>query len=132
MNNQRTWGGMRRPIFIVVCLGLGAALGCNSCGSSTPEAETPPAVTAEPAPTSTAPADPTGGDRASGGCVIGGCSSTVCQDPAAATEQQFTTCEYQRHFECYETATCGRDANNQCNWEMTPLLEKCLKRHGAL
>ncbi len=44
------------------------------------------------------------------------------------SQPSFTNCEYKREYECYKTATCGRDAQGQCNWEMTPELDKCLGR----
>jgi len=101
------------------------ALGCNGC-NSTPEPSSPPTATAPEAsgdPSGTAP-----GPEA-GECVTGGCSGELCMEPGAQpTEPTFTNCEYKREYECYKTATCGRDPQGQCNWETTPELDKCLGR----
>ncbi len=105
---------------------MAAALAsCNGC-SSTPDAETPPtASVADPA--QTAPSDNGQAPTADGGeCVKGGCSGELCQEPGTQ-QPAFTTCEYKREYDCYKTANCGRDSSGQCNWEMTPELDKCLK-----
>ena len=109
--------------------GIFLALGCNGC-NSTPE-PTPPATTVPEATGSTSGSDgaaPTTG-ATTGDCVTGGCSGELCLEPGSEpTQPTFTNCEYKREYECYKTATCSRDAEGKCNWEMTPELDKCLNK----
>lgn len=107
-------------------LGGAALVSCNGC-SSTPEPDTPP-PTATVAPVGSEGAtDPATLPPPDGGeCVKGGCSGELCQEPGGQAPA-FTTCEYKREYDCYKTAICGRDADGQCNWQMTTELEKCLK-----
>jgi len=63
----------------------------------------------------------TGDNRSRGGCVITGCSAQICAD-----EQVVTTCEFRPEYECYKSAVCERQANNQCNWTLTESLVSCL------
>lgn len=60
-------------------------------------------------------------NRSRGGCVITGCSGQICAD-----EQVATTCEFRPEYECYKSAVCERQANNQCNWTLTENLVSCL------
>lgn len=107
---------------LTVVGGIFLALGCNGC-NSTPDPEPPAAPAPTTEPSSSAPA-PEAGE-----CVTGGCSGELCMEPGTQPSQpSFTNCEYKREYECYKTATCGRDAQGQCNWEMTPELDKCLGR----
>ncbi len=115
------WGGLRRCVWTATVASL-AALGCNAC-NSTPEANTPPTVTVPSASESGSGAG--GAAPAPAPCQTGGCSGELCQEPGTSAPT-FTTCEYKREWDCYKTATCGRDANGQCNWVTTPELEKCL------
>jgi eight-cysteine-cluster-containing protein len=54
-------------------------------------------------------------------CRATGCSGTVC-----AAEDVITTCEFRPEYACYQSATCGAQADGQCGWTMTPELEACL------
>ncbi len=116
-----TWGASLIGIVLAA-----AVASCNGC-SSTPEPESPPvANVTSPAQGSSAPADPGQPGADAGECVKGGCASELCQEPGAQ-QPAFTTCDYKKEYDCYKTATCGRDEQGQCNWQMTPELEKCLK-----
>jgi hypothetical protein len=102
-----------------------AALGCNSC-SSPPEAKDPNEVAVPSAePNATAPAvPPEKQERMSGGCIIGGCSGERCDPPGMP--EMATACVHKPEWDCYAEARCGRNDQNQCEWVMTPELEKCL------
>ena len=54
-------------------------------------------------------------------CIKTGCSSQLCSD-----EPVMTTCEYRPEYECYKTATCSRQSNDDCGWEMNNELLDCL------
>jgi hypothetical protein len=106
-----------------------ALLGCNSC-SGPPEAKDPevsvPSATAPNA--ASAPVNPEKAERASGGCVIGGCAGERCDPPEFP--QMATACVQKPEWDCYKEAQCGRNEQNQCDWVMTPELEKCLAVSG--
>jgi eight-cysteine-cluster-containing protein len=114
----RRWCGASSVVLLAL-----VALGCSAC-NSTPDANTPPSVTVPTA--SAAPAGAGGSAAGPAPCQTGGCSGELCQEPGSAAPS-FTTCEYKREYDCYKTAICGRDTSGQCNWELTPELEKCLK-----
>lgn len=41
-----------------------------------------------------------------------------------------TACMQKPEWDCYKEAECGRNPENQCDWVMTPELEKCLAVAG--
>lgn len=104
-----------------------AVLGCNSC-SSPPEAKDPEVAVPSAEPSASAPMNPEKAERVSGGCVIGGCSGERCDPPEMP--QMATACVHQPEWDCYKEAQCGRNEQNQCDWVMTPELEKCLAVSG--
>ena len=55
-------------------------------------------------------------------CRATGCSSQVCAD-----QDVITTCEFRPEFDCFRTAQCERQADNQCGWTMTSELQACLE-----
>lgn len=119
-------GGVKAAAIIAAAL---AVLGCNSC-SSTPEAKDPVEVPgADPSATATATGDPAVQQRATGGCVIGGCSGELCNPPEMP--EMATICQHKPEWDCYREAQCGRNEQNQCEWVLSPELEKCLKVHGG-
>ena len=56
-------------------------------------------------------------------CKKTGCSSQVCSD-----QDVVTTCEFRKEYECYQKATCERQANGDCGFTQTPELTACLRR----
>jgi hypothetical protein len=61
--------------------------------------------------------------KATTGCVVGGCSSQLC---VPAGEDVVSTCEWTEKYNCYQTATCEKQADGQCGWTETPALRQCL------
>ena len=66
---------------------------------------------------------PDGGALAVDGCKVAGCSDEMCIDE---DDEVYTSCEWKEEFVCYQSATCGRQADGQCNWISTPQLQACL------
>jgi len=62
--------------------------------------------------------------RASGSCVISGCADQIC-----AEQPQLSSCIWYADYVCYETASCGRQADGTCGWIATPALTSCLAMH---
>lgn len=56
-------------------------------------------------------------------CVVGGCSGQLCIEDGSGG---ISTCEYREEYACYKKASCGRQADGQCGWTMTPELKQCL------
>ena len=56
-------------------------------------------------------------------CIKTGCSKQICSD-----EEVITTCEYRTEYECYQKATCERQADGNCGFTKTPELQSCLAR----
>lgn len=56
-----------------------------------------------------------------GGCVISGCSNEICADKG-----MISSCEYKPEYQCYRSATCSRNNNGNCGWEMDKELKSCL------
>ena len=56
-------------------------------------------------------------------CVRGGCSNQVCADHPV-----ITTCEWRPEYECYQKATCERQADGNCGFTKTRELTECLAR----
>ncbi|MEO6773252.1 MAG: DUF6748 domain-containing protein [Kofleriaceae bacterium] len=55
-------------------------------------------------------------------CYIGGCSNQVCSDHDGV----LTTCLWKDEYACYQSATCERQGDGQCDWTPTPELDACL------
>ena len=53
-------------------------------------------------------------------CFRTGCQSHLCSD-----ESIITTCEHRFEHECYRKATCSRQSNGDCAWEMNNELLDC-------
>jgi hypothetical protein len=70
-----------------------------------------------------------GSAQADPGCSIGGCSGELCLTAGATGAPGFSTCQYQREWDCYKTAHCARSTDGTCAWEKTAELEKCLAVH---
>lgn len=58
-------------------------------------------------------------------CVPAGCSGQLCVD-ADEAGNIVTTCEWREEYGCYDTATCERQTNGECDWTQTPELTSCL------
>jgi hypothetical protein len=57
------------------------------------------------------------------GCHVAGCSSQLCTDRSDLV----TTCEWLPEYECFQAATCERQAaTGACDWTPTPALQACL------
>lgn len=54
-------------------------------------------------------------------CKPTGCSGQICSDMDV-----ITTCEARPEFACFDTATCERQADGNCDWTPTPELQTCL------
>jgi hypothetical protein len=122
---------------LAALMGMAAVAGCNSTPGPNNPADTTtsplqsqsagPASSSSPAP-STAPGVASGA-VADPGCAIGGCSGELCSAAGATGAPGFSTCQYQREWECYKTAHCARAADGTCGWKSSPELDKCLKVH---
>lgn len=74
------------------------------------------------------PVEPDGGigtTPGTGGCSRAGCSSQLCVEASEARDI-VTDCMYRPEYACYPGAECGRQANGECGWIMTPELAACL------
>jgi eight-cysteine-cluster-containing protein len=56
-------------------------------------------------------------------CVRTGCSGTVCADKG---QDVMTICDMRPEYECFQTATCERQADGACGWTRTAALSQCL------
>jgi hypothetical protein len=76
--------------------------------------------------------------RAGGGVVTGPpvirppagkkCFKTGCAGQVCADKNVITTCEWRPEYECYQKATCERQADGNCGFTKTPELRACLAR----
>ena len=59
-------------------------------------------------------------------CRRTGCSSQLCAARSIAT-----TCEHRLEYDCYQDATCARQADGGCGWTPTDALTQCLADNGV-
>ena len=69
--------------------------------------------------------DPQPGPEVRDGCVVSGCSSEICAD-----ERLDGICIWEPEFECFQTATCARNADGGCGWIQDDALLMCIERAG--
>ncbi|HET7502641.1 MAG TPA: hypothetical protein VFK02_16585 [Kofleriaceae bacterium] len=69
---------------------------------------------------------PTREERQRDGCRIDGCAGELCTD-----QDVFSPCIWRAVYVCFHDpdATCGRQADGSCGWDMTPELNACIAAH---
>lgn len=55
-------------------------------------------------------------------CRVTGCSGEICSD-----KEEFSSCVYREEFACYRDAVCERQADGNCGFTRTDVLEACIK-----
>jgi eight-cysteine-cluster-containing protein len=64
-----------------------------------------------------------------GDCVVGGCSGQLCGEQG---DELVTTCEWHDSYACYQRyGVCERQADGQCGWTASELMDACLTGAGA-
>lgn len=64
-------------------------------------------------------------------CAVAGCSQQLCVSAEEASTI-VTTCEFRNEYICYAEASCEPQADGQCGWTQTPVLQQCLANPPAL
>jgi hypothetical protein len=60
-------------------------------------------------------------------CYKGGCSAELCSDKEGVT----SPCVWTARYDCYKTAKCEVQKNEECGWTNTTELESCFANSKA-
>jgi hypothetical protein len=59
-------------------------------------------------------------------CRRSGCFNELCTDGSNDDAMDYSSCLFKSEYQCYNNATCGRQANNTCGWTYDKGLNKCI------